>query len=115
MVRSIDGLTDLPARQNYVDVSSGKTGGGWVRYNLTEPIENGQYDLTIETPTKTTLNVEFKVLTFWGDNTTTDVQVATNETVTVNVSKGYYSAGVEVMSIEERPNNRITNVRLERR
>jgi len=115
VVRSIDGLTDLPARQNYVDVSSGKTGGGWVRYNLTEPIENGQYDLTIETPTKTTLNVEFKVLTFWGDNTTTDVQVATNETVTVNVSKGYYSAGVEVMIVEDKPNNRPTNIRLERR
>lgn len=115
VVRSIDGLTDLPARQNYVNVSSGKPGGGWVRYNLTEPIENGQYDLTIETPTKTTLNVEFKVLTFWGDNTTTDVQVATNETVEVNVSKGYYSAGVEVMIVEDKPNNRPTNVRLERR
>lgn len=115
VVRSIDGLTDLPARKNYVNVSSRSSSGGWARYELTEEISNGAYDLTIETPTKTTVSVEFKVLTFWGDNTTTTVQVATNETVEVNVSSGYYSAGVAVMSIEERSNNRITNVRLERR
>lgn len=115
VVRSIDGLMDLPARKNYVNVSSKSSSGGWARYELTEEISNGAYDLTIETPSKTTVSVEFKVLTFWGDNTTTDVQVATNETVTVNVSNGYYSAGIEVMSIEERPNNKITNVRLERR
>lgn len=115
VVRSIDGLTDLPARQNYVNLSSKSSSGGWARYELTEEISNGLYDLTIETPSKTTVSVEFKVLTFWGDNTTTTVQAATNETVEVNVSSGYYSAGVAVMSIEERPNNRITNVRLERR
>lgn len=115
VVRSIDGLTDLPARQNYVNLSSKSSSGGWTRYELTEEISNGLYDLTIETPSKTTVSVEFKVLTFWGDNTTTTVQAATNETVEVNVSSGYYSAGVAVMSIEERPNNRITNVRLERR
>lgn len=115
VVRSIDGLTDLPARQNYVNLSSKSSSGGWARYELTEEISNGMYDLTIETPSKTTVSVEFKVLTFWGDNTTTTVQAATNETVEVNVSSGYYSAGVAVMSIEERPNNRITNVRLERR
>ncbi|WP_347299090.1 G5 domain-containing protein [Dolosigranulum savutiense] len=115
VVRSIDGLTDLPARQNYVNLSSKSSSGGWARYELTEEISNGLYDLTIETPSKTTVSVEFKVLTFWGDNTTTTVQAATNETVEVNVSSGYYSAGVAVMSIEEQPNNRITNVRLERR
>lgn len=115
VVRSIDGLTDLPARKNYVNVSSKSSSGGWARYELTEEISNGAYDLTIETPTKITVDVEFKVLTFWGDNTTTTVQVATNETVEVNVSSGYYSAGVAVMSIEERSNNQITNVRLERR
>ena len=115
VVRSIDGLTDLPARQNYVNLSSKSSSGGWARYELTEEISNGLYDLTIETPSKTTVSVEFKVLTFWGDNTTTTVQAATNETVEVNVSSGYYSAGVAVMSIEERSNNRITNVRLERR
>ena len=115
VVRSIDGLTDLPARQNYVNLSSKSSSGGWARYELTEEISNGLYDLTIETPSKTTVSVEFKVLTFWGDNTTTTVQAATNETVEVNVSSGYYSAGVAVMSIEERPNNRIINVRLERR
>lgn len=115
VVRSIDGLTDLPARQNYVNLSSKSSSGGWARYELTEEISNGLYDLTIETPSKTTVSVEFKVLTFWGDNTTTTVQAATNETVEVNVSSGYYSAGVAVISIEERPNNRITNVRLERR
>lgn len=115
VVRSIDGLTDLPARQNYVNLSSKSSSGGWARYELTEEISNGMYDLTIETPSKTTVSVEFKVLTFWGDNTTTTVQAATNETVEVNVSSGYYSAGVAVMSIEERSNNRITNVRLERR
>lgn len=115
VVRSIDGLTDLPTRKNYVNVSSKSSSGGWARYELTEEISNGAYDLTIETPTKTTVDVEFKVLTFWGDNTTTTVQAATNETVEVNVSSGYYSAGVAVMSIEERSNNQITNVRLERR
>lgn len=115
VVRSIDGLTDLPARQNYVNLSSKSSSGGWARYELTEEISNGLYDLTIETPSKTTVSVEFKVLTFWGDNTTTTVQAATNETVEVNVSSGYYSAGVAVISIEERSNNRITNVRLERR
>lgn len=115
VIRSIDGLADLPARQNYVNLSSKSSSGGWARYELTEEISNGLYDLTIETPSKTTVSVEFKVLTFWGDNTTTTVQAATNETVEVNVSSGYYSAGVAVMSIEERSNNRITNVRLERR
>ncbi|OOL80480.1 hypothetical protein BWX42_00580 [Dolosigranulum pigrum] len=65
VVRSIDGLTDLPARQNYVNLSSKSSSGGWARYELTEEISNGLYDLTIETPIKTTVSVEFKVLTFW--------------------------------------------------